>query len=545
MAFSFATSDVLIELDRDERIRFSTGATEELLGLPTKDLIGKKLVDLVASADRQSVAAAIDALQPGRRLSQRPVTFVLGQALVLVSGFKLPDDPERVYLAGCRARLQTDEHGNAARDAETGLLLREDFTEMVADQIRLMQDSDQGAALTMMQLSDLDGLQDRVESKTLERLFTELGGVLRAHSVGGNAAGRLDDDKYGGIYADEQVVSGLMGKLRELLQRADPAGDSRMLERTIKLSFPELDRQEAVQAIRYAVNRFSEVDADTFEVDSIGAGIEQLMGETVERIASLKSTIAQQSFQLVFQPIVTLASLKIIHHEALSRFDDGKSPYEMITFAEQVGIIQDFDLAVVSKVRDYLWNMALTAPDLKVAVNLSARSLESDTFIEALGEHVGEDANLRRNLLFELTESYKVKNLDRLNKVIQRLRENGHGVCLDDFGGGGASFDYIQNVHVDFVKLDGAYVKRMLENQRDAHILKAMSDLCANLSVETIAEFVESQDQADKLAELGIQYGQGYLFGKPNPKPLTKIRQSQSASRTTTRPRTISQRRVA
>ncbi|MEZ5669791.1 MAG: EAL domain-containing protein [Alphaproteobacteria bacterium] len=523
MAFSFATSDVLIELDAAQQIAFITGAAEELIGMTPAQLLGKRFVDLVSSADRAHIADVLASLQPGRRMQQRTIGFVLGRTMIRLSGFKLPDDPQRIYLAGSRAISTIDPRTAATRDEQTGLLGRDDFSAMVEDQIRLLGTAGQAGALTLLQIEDLEGLQKRLDGRKASRLYAELGTLLRSYSRGGDSAGRLSEDKYGIVYDHTEVMAGMAAKLRELIKRADPAGDARFLERTIDLGDHTLNEREAVQAIRYAVNRFVETDAAKFDIASIETGIERLAGETAGRIEQLKRTINSQSFSLAFQPIASLADRTVVHHEALIRFRKDESPYEAIVFAEEVGIIEDLDLAVARKVRDFLWNESLTSPDLRIAVNLSARSLESDSFLEQLCEDNAGDADLRARLMFEVTESYKVRNLERMDNVIQSLRADGHLLCLDDFGGGGASFDYIQNVQVDYVKLDGTYVRRMIKNDRDAHILKAMADLCANLSVETIAEFVETEEQADRLRVIGIHYGQGYLFGRPSEEPAAQI----------------------
>jgi EAL domain-containing protein (putative c-di-GMP-specific phosphodiesterase class I) len=118
-------------------------------------------------------------------------------------------------------------------------------------------------------------------------------------------------------------------------------------------------------------------------------------------------------------------------------------------------------------------------------------------------------------LLIEVTESMRIRDLDAANRVLAVLRADGHKVCLDDFGAGAASFPYIQALDVDYVKIDGAYVKRMETHLRDRAILKAMVGLCTDLGIGTVAEMVETDTQATALIDLGVQYAQGYLFGRP------------------------------
>jgi len=199
----------------------------------------------------------------------------------------------------------------------------------------------------------------------------------------------------------------------------------------------------------------------------------------------------------------------------LSRFEGERSPAELIRFAEGVGMIEELDLLVSQRALALLDARADT-PGLALAVNLSGRSLASDAFVGAL-EALLKSCTDRKRLLFEITETTALTDLQRADRIVQGLRQAGHKVCLDDFGAGAASFPYLQAFTIDFVKIDGAYVTRMLDNRRDHAILKAMVALCNDLGTATIAEMIETDAQAQRLATVGVGYGQGFLFGRPAP----------------------------
>ena len=137
-------------------------------------------------------------------------------------------------------------------------------------------------------------------------------------------------------------------------------------------------------------------------------------------------------------------------------------------------------------------------------------------FVETLLDLMRQFPENRNKPLFEITESTQITDLDGVNGAVRRLQEQGCQVCLDDFGAGTASFQYLQAIQVDFVKIDGAYVGRMLTSERDRLLIRNLSQLCHELGVGTIAEFVETHEQADLLNELGVQFGQGYFFGRPD-----------------------------
>ncbi|MEK9971405.1 MAG: EAL domain-containing protein, partial [Ferrovibrio sp.] len=258
-----------------------------------------------------------------------------------------------------------------------------------------------------------------------------------------------------------------------------------------------------------------------FALHSTEESLKALLQKTVSRVRALRSAVSSRQFDLVFQPIVRLDTRTLHHYEALSRFEGGGSPFETIRLAEGVHMIGEFDLAVVHRVVEMLSERRRQGDRIDVAVNLSGHSLESAVFMAALREILADDPGLRSQLIFEITESTQITNLVHAANAVRQLRDDGHSVCLDDFGAGAASFPYLQALEVDYVKIDGAYVKalQIAGQTRDQAILKGMVWLCKELGIGTVAEMVETEDQARLLLDFGIDYGQGYLFGYPEPVP--------------------------
>ncbi|NJO37509.1 MAG: EAL domain-containing protein [Rhizobiales bacterium] len=150
---------------------------------------------------------------------------------------------------------------------------------------------------------------------------------------------------------------------------------------------------------------------------------------------------------------------------------------------------------------------------LPLAINLSARSMESHVFGRALIALLDRFPNMRGQLMFELTESAAITDPEPVAGLIETLRKRTYKVCLDDFGSGAAAFHYLRAFTFDYVKIDGLYVSST--GKRDHGILKGMTALCRELGVISVAEMIETRGQADRLRRLGIDLGQGYFFGKP------------------------------
>src|SRR5690606_24950967 len=156
-------------------------------------------------------------------------------------------------------------------------------------------------------------------------------------------------------------------------------------------------------------------------------------------------------------------------------------------------------------------------------VNVSGMSIQNPQFFKRLRELVSTDKELPSRIMFEITESASITDLDLVNEYIGVLHGDGFKVCLDDFGAGSASFQYLQKLHVDYVKLDGAYVQHLMTNKRNETMVRSMAQLCKDLNVGMVAERIENEKEAALLKKLGVDYGQGYWFGKPIPKPDYKI----------------------
>jgi EAL domain-containing protein (putative c-di-GMP-specific phosphodiesterase class I) len=275
-----------------------------------------------------------------------------------------------------------------------------------------------------------------------------------------------------------------------------------------------MSESDASRALLYALNKFAHGSAGSLCVDSLASGLQSMLKDTKTRIASFRDTLASRGFDLHFQPIVGLDDLAVHHQEALTRMPDGTSPFAMVTFAEEAGFITDFDLAVVRRAAALL---EANSDALGIAVNISGRSLESSLFVSDLEEVLERYVRNRRQLLIEITESHRVENFTQVGNVLNRLGQLGHTICIDDFGSGAAAFQYLRAFKIDVVKIDGLFIRDIDKNSRDQAFVRAMQRMCSEMRIEMIAEMIEGPPQADMLKSLGVQFGQGYMFGKARP----------------------------
>lgn len=274
---------------------------------------------------------------------------------------------------------------------------------------------------------------------------------------------------------------------------------------------------DSVRVLLYTVNQFCESGGENFEMASLADNLKSMTRETTEKLAKFRVIAEQARFDIAFQPIVALDSRVIHHYEALARFGKrlDRSPYDLITFAENTGVISDFDLAMARRVLEWLVTENAKGEAHVVAVNVSGQSIANTAFVAALHDLLQKFDAIRSQLMFEITESARIDDLDAANRFIQGLRQAGHEVCLDDFGAGAAALRYLHALEIDVVKIDGQYVRNAMEKQRNQAFLKAVAGLCHDLDISTIAEMIEDEPCAQMLSGCGVQFGQGYMFGKP------------------------------
>jgi diguanylate cyclase (GGDEF)-like protein len=246
--------------------------------------------------------------------------------------------------------------------------------------------------------------------------------------------------------------------------------------------------------------------------------------EAAERRAYWRGEVEQalddKRLELHFQPIQHLASGGIGHYEALLRLrarDGGLVPPGLfIDVAESTGLIRRIDRWVV----EAAVATAAARPDIKIALNLSSRSFDDDMAFDTMQGALARHGISGSRLLLEITETAALANFSSAVRIMGKFKGLGCAFGLDDFGVGYSSFQYLRELPVDFVKIDGSFIKGLTNNPDDVVFVRALNDAVRGFGKETVAEFVEDEDTLAILREIGVDYAQGYLIGRPAPEML-------------------------
>ena len=249
----------------------------------------------------------------------------------------------------------------------------------------------------------------------------------------------------------------------------------------------------------------------------------------------IQKALDEDRFCLAVQTILPLnpKEKKGEHYEVLVRMvdEDGKiiPPNVFIPVAERYHLITRIDRHVVNMTMDWLSNNPdfLERLDL-CSINLSGPSLVDDTFLEFIVHKLSECKVQAEKICFEITETAAIANLTSAGHFITRLKEEGCKFALDDFGSGLSSFAYLKTLPVDYLKIDGVFVRDIENEKSDLAIVKSIHEISRALNKKTIAEFVESDSILRILEEIGVDYAQGYGISRPQPlDELKDIRKSE------------------
>lgn len=524
LAFAFAGSDLLLEIGPAGDIIFALGAAKGLTGDLDHGLLGKNWLTLFAKKDHGMITSLLARTNPGTRCG--PILVELNPERIgrdmkaVLCGLRMPGHVQSLYA--------TLSHGNVAMARTAGeeranqeqkLLEKDAFSQAAKEAIALAKSVGEDVDLTFIDLSQQDQLKKTMTTEQWDQFTQKLSTTLRARSVDGQTAANLGGGRYGVLHDKSVSAADLQNQIQDLSKASDPNGRGIDVEtKTVEGNLAELSDREASMALLYTINEF-EKQGHNFSISSLNQGFDSFVYANMQKVKDFKQIISAQRFDLAFQPVVSLKTQDISHYEILVRFEPGKSPFELITFGENIGLAPDFDLALIGRTINYVvFNEK--GKDTKFAANISGLSMQSEAFFKTLMEKLEPHKDLGKRLKFEITESTEIKDLDTVNGYIKTLQKAGFQVCLDDFGAGAASFQYLHKLHVDFVKIDGVYSRSILNSERDAAMLKNLANMCKDLNVKVVAEMVENKVQAKLLQELGVGYGQGWYFGKPTEKAV-------------------------
>lgn len=520
-----AVSPAFIELDQDGVVIRHRGELQELFGCAGDQLAGTSFTSVLHEKDGPLWRLVQERLRRTSRLAPFPIRVkryddTVGAVEVTVAKY---DAGDGVHLQLAISKY----HGHLSLDvakrppsSKAREFKLDDFKSLAERLQRYAAEQGESPVATLLRLAGI--------SDDGEKIASGAEGLWAAYKLLSDAA-------------SEQAAKDAMEEKRQQHEQQDAGdgsastveNDGREMKAAVRSAYHKsedtnyvtvagddgISEAEAVKAAVYAMKQAASSER-AVTMKALTGGYERRLEKVRNQLRVFKKIVVQEKFDVALQPIVGLSDGQIHHFEALARFDSSfysGSPFEFMCFAEDVGVIHEFDLAMTMKVVSLLKRVRRIGFDTNIAVNISGRSIQSPAFLRHFFRILEDCADVRDQLSFELTESSQIDDLETTNRILSRIRDFGHKVALDDFGAGAAGLQYLRVLKVDYVKIDGIYVRKALEDSENRAFLKSIADLCNGLGIQTIGECIEVDMQQQFLSSIGVGYGQGWLYGKPLP----------------------------
>ncbi len=527
--------DLIWATDAQGSFTYLNKAANDVFGLAPKDLLGRCFFDF-----------EVDSSHIGNRrflaLLKRH-----GEIRHYVTHLKTGSGEDR--WIGINAKVTTNERGEIRGIRGTA----RDITE------------EQRALQRIEYLAMHDTLTDLPNRHAMQRSLEQ---AIAAGGLGALMFFDLDHFKYVndnfGHRTGDNIITGIGGVLREVIH--DTNGELyRIGGDEFAIHLPNALRKEAVETADHALTAIrhfqfqsgkdkmianlsasigialypfhgndlpsllSNVDIAMYQAKDLGRNRHALfdqesgsLRDTHKRVhwaKKLRDALDDDRLVLFSQPVVRLSDHQVMHYEVLLRIRDDNGAYvapgNFIEIAETLGAIQEIDLRVVEKLLDYIDSNGLAGRKVRYFVNLSRVSISDQDWVNRCMKLLASRHARPDQLVFEITETAALSEIDVTLNFIRRLREMGCRLALDDFGAGFSSFYYLKQFDVDYLKIDGSFVRDLLTDPGSRLFVKALNDVAHGLNKQVIAEWVETPEVRDLLMQMGAQYGQGFLFQKP------------------------------
>ncbi|WP_175443116.1 EAL domain-containing protein [Halofilum ochraceum] len=542
-----AVVDAVIATDTEGRIEYINPVATQLTGVAEADAVGRPIDEVVALYDRGGqkreshlvdrcvherrttgarrigrLAGAADADDGEMRYVDYALVPMRDRGGAVVGAVLIFHDVTEAQRMTERLRWQ------ATHDSLTGLINRYEFENRLHQVLQSARDDAGAGVLCYLDLDQFKLVNDTCGHVAGDELLRQLSFMLGDRLAGRGTLARLGGDEFGlllhpcGIPAARAIAE----DLREAIQQFRFVWTEHIFTIGVSIGVVSIDAESpstdillsAADTACYMAKDQGRNRVQVYEADDAAL---QARHAEMHWVTEINRALEEDRLILYCQDIVDAVTPEPVRHfEILLRMADGdgtiRQPGSFLPAAERYNLAPAIDEWVVRHA--LAWIASNDVPDDALySINLSGRSLASDGFLDTVLGEMDRYAVSPRNLCFEVTETAAISNLASARAFMEALRARGCRFSLDDFGSGLSSFNYLQNLPVDFLKIDGAFVRDIHSNPVHQSIVRSMNDVGHALGMYTIAEFVENDAVIEVLRGIGVDFLQGYGYARPRP----------------------------
>jgi diguanylate cyclase (GGDEF)-like protein/PAS domain S-box-containing protein len=526
------------EIDLDGKLVSMNPSGLKMMGVENEsEIIGLNYLDIPILEDRERVSTLMDSAKRGLGSIFEFSTAGVNGALHLLCSLEPINDEDGniVRLMGvtqditARKKVEEKLSYQASHDALTGLINRPEFEQRTEHLLSTIQSDKTEHAMCFLDLDQFKVINDTCGHVAGDELLRQLGMLLQNTVRKRDTLARLGGDEFGvlmehcGLDQAHRVADEIFDAINEYQFFWE--GESFRIGVSIGLvaitettgNYTDLFKQ--ADAACYLAKGLGRNRIHVYHPDDVELSIRQGEMQWVRRI---NQAVDEDRFCLYAQPIVSLNNDDLKHYELLVRMlnEEGEviPPGAFLPAAERYNLIEKIDAWVVQHaISLMIAHSAFVAQVNFISINLSGQSVANAQFMPMVIALISESNIDARKICFEVTETAAISNLSAANTFITALKDLGCRFALDDFGSGLSSFGYLKNLPVDYLKIDGMFVKDIVDDPIDKAMVKSINDIGHVMGMKTIAEFVENDAIMEQLIEVGVDYAQGYGLGKPEP----------------------------
>jgi diguanylate cyclase (GGDEF)-like protein/PAS domain S-box-containing protein len=538
--------DAVITTDAEGIVEYENTAAERLTGVSRNDTQGKQIDKVISFYEEHSMNdidnPVLACLETGERMNQkiyadmldkdgtRYTVQVMATPLVRKDGkifgaVLVLNDVTNIRVLSRRLKYQ------ASHDILTKLINRSEFEKRVNAAITIAGSYEGNSAVLYIDLDRFKLINDICGHAAGDELLKQVAKLLRSIVGNNNSVARMGGDEFAVLIENSNVIEA--EKIAEKILADLAAYRFSWDEKTfsIECSIGLAEIQPSCDGLTYILNA---VDSACYLAKESGRNCIRKYCDGDDTIIERKGqerwiqhfdkAIETDGLVLYAQPIVSLAKdkPKKTSIEVLVRMldDDGSiiPPNAFLPAVERYDRAYKLDRWIIERVFQYISAHKKQVKELtKISINLSGQSVAEDELLTFIQDKTREYNIDSSKICFEVTETAAIANLTTAIDLIEQLKEDGFLFALDDFGSGLSSFAYLKTLPVDYLKIDGIFVKDMQTDKVNYAMVKAIHEMSAVLDKQTIAEYVENEAVVELLTEIGVDYGQGFHLGKPEP----------------------------
>jgi diguanylate cyclase (GGDEF)-like protein/PAS domain S-box-containing protein len=548
-----AMGESVITVDSEGRIDYLNHAAEGLLGQPSDQIIGKTFAEvttLVDETDRRSLGDPVrKALATGGRVT-------MGRRAVLVPSSGAPERSVEISVTPLKSEENEFPLGlvlvmhdtselrgltrqmtyQASHDALTGLVNRREFERRLREAMDAAQTGDVAHALCYLDLDRFKVVNDTCGHTAGDNMLREVATIIKDAVRDSDTAGRLGGDEFALL-----LVGCPLEKARQIADDVVRAvNDYRFVWKDkifnigVSIGLVEIGRgggsiediMNSADSACYVAKKQGGVHVHVYSAREEANA--RHSGE-IQWLQRLQSALRDNRFELYYQPIVHAQSrtesgpaIEVFVRLESEGDEPSAPPAEFIRAAERYRLMPHVDRWVVQAVLSALGRGGLRLPEGRsVAINISGQTLGDAEFLGFVVDCFDHTGAHPEDICFEVTESAVVANLDHVRRFIAVLHGMGCEFALDDFGSGLSSFSTLRTLPMDYLKIDGSFISNLAVDTVNQAMVGAMIELSRSLNFRIVAEQVEDQLSLDTVKEMGIDFVQGFVVGRPQPLSVT------------------------